>query len=199
MEKDWTGNSRSAIVTIGGNNYTEHERAYRDFYATPPDAVVALLEKEMFSSMIWEPAAGMLHISKTLENYGYYVFSSDIECRCDGITKMDFLSVDCDEKYKGDIITNPPYSKAEEFVRKALEVIHPGNKVAMLLRIQFLEGIKRRKLFEEYPPYRVYVFSKRIKCAMNGDFKRYNNSGAMSFAWFVWKKGDKEKTVIDWI
>lgn len=197
--KDWTGNSRSAIVTIGGNNYTQEDRAQRDFYATPPEAVVGLLEKECFNSAIWEPAAGMLHISKTLKNYGYYVFSSDIECRCEGIEKIDFLSVNSDEKYEGDIITNPPYSTAELFIKKALDLVQTGNKVAMLLRIQFLEGIKRRRLFDESPPFKVYVFSRRITCGKNGDFDSSRNSNAMSFAWFVWKKGYKGKTVIDWI
>jgi chromosomal replication initiation ATPase DnaA len=33
----------------------------------------------------------------------------------------------------GDIITNPPYSKAQEFVEQALKMIDEGRKVAMFL------------------------------------------------------------------
>ena len=75
---------------------------------------------------------------------------------------MDFLQYD--GVFQGDIITNPPYSIAEEFVRKSIEVLQSGHKVAMLLRLNFLEGQKRRKLFEKYNPCRIYVFSKRINC-----------------------------------
>ena len=54
--------------------------------------------------------------------------------------------------FNGDIITNPPYKYAKEFVEKALEVIPKGNKVAMFLKLQFLEGKARRKMFETSPP-----------------------------------------------
>ena len=98
----------------------------------------------------------------------------------------------------GDIITNPPYKYATEFVRKALEIIPNGNKVAMFLKIQFLEGKERRKLFEEYPPKIVYVSSSRLNCAKNGDFITYPKS-AMAYAWYVWEKGYQGNTIIKWI
>ena len=34
----------------------------------------------------------------------------------------------------GDIITNPPYKYALEFIEKALELIPEGNKVAMFFK-----------------------------------------------------------------
>ena len=67
-------------------------------------------------------------------------------------------------------MTNPPFRYALEFVHKALELIPDGRKVVMFLRIQFLEGKARRKLFDEHPPQTVYVFTSGIKCAMNGNF-----------------------------
>ena len=45
---------------------------------------------------------------------------------------------------KFDIITNPPYKYAKEFVEKSLELIREGGKVAMLLKLTFLEGQKRQ-------------------------------------------------------
>lgn len=73
-----------------------------------------------------------------------------------------------------------------------------GRKVAMFLKLQFLEGKARKKLFEKYPPKTVYVSSSRLICAMNGDFERYSSS-AVAYAWFVWEKGYTGDTVIKWI
>lgn len=81
----------------------------------------------------------------------------------------------------------------------ALEISAPGTKVAMFLKIQFLEGKARRKLFEKYPPKTVYVSSARLKCAMNGDFEKYAKSTAVCYAWYVWVKGFTGDPVIKWI
>lgn len=111
---------------------------------------------------------------------------------------MDFLSAGNKESYNGDIITNPPYKHALEFVEKALSLVEEKRKVAMFLRIQFLEGQRRRKLFDREPPKAIYVLSRRLSCAKNGDFENYGN-GAVCYAWFVWEKGFGGKTVVEWI
>lgn len=98
-----------------------------------------------------------------------------------------------------DIITNPPYSKAREFVEHALEIVEDGHKVAMFLKIQFLEGKARRALFDKFPPKVIYVSTSRLHCAMNGDFEKYAKSNAICYAWFVWEKGYTGDTVIKWI
>lgn len=69
----------------------------------------------------------------------------------------------------------------------------------MFLKVQFLEGKERRKLFEKYPPKVIYVSSSRINCAMNGDFEKYKFNSAVAYAWFVWEKGYCGDTVIKWI
>jgi hypothetical protein len=102
-------------------------------------------------------------------------------------------------KWAGDIITNPPYKYAAEFVQHALDVIDDGQKVAMFLKLTFLEGEKRRALFQQHPPRKIYVFTKRINCALNGEQKFFNASSAVCYAWFVWEKGSQQKPVIDWI
>lgn len=196
MNRDWTANSRSTYTTLGASNHSAYERADRDFYATHPDTTRKLLEVEKFSNNVWECACGRLDMSKVLEEYGYNVRSSDIEDRADNEV-LDFLS--CSTLWNGSIITNPPYKYAQEFVEKALSLIHEGEKCAFLLRIQFLEGIKRRKLFDVTRPKTVYVFSKRANCARNGDFEKFGHSSAILFSWFVWQKGYKGDTIIKWI
>ena len=68
----------------------------------------------------------------------------------------------------------------------------------MFLKLTFLEGQARRKLFEKYPPARIYVFSARVKCAKNGDFENIGSS-AVAYAWFIWEKGFEGEPVIRWI
>lgn len=196
---DWVGNRSAVFVTNGDTSHSDRSREERDYYATDPRAVEELLKREQFDSYILEPACGGGHISKVLEKNGYTVVSSDIVKRdyeWQDYT-VDFLHDNI--VWGGDIITNPPYKYATEFVNHALEIITSGHKVAMFLKLTFLEGEKRRKLFEENPPCRIYVFTKRINCALNGDEKQFKSSSAVCYAWFIWKKGYKNKPVIDWI
>lgn len=70
----------------------------------------------------------------------------------------------------------------------------------MFLKILFLEGLNRYKnLFEPFPPKKVYVCSKRMNCAKNGDFEKYSKGSFSAYAWFVWEKGYKGLPSIDWI
>lgn len=197
--KDWSGNSNSIYKTLGASNHTEKEREVNDYYATEPKAVELLLEKESFSPYIWEPACGEGHISKVLEAHGYQVLSTDLVYRGYGEGGVDFL--------KGinylprDIITNPPYKFAKDFVEHALDISVDGTKVAMFLKVQFLEGKERRKLFEKYPPKVIYVASGRLLCAKNGEFEKMRQGGgsAVAYAWFVWEKGFNGAPVVKWI
>ena len=198
---DWTGNSNSIYKTLGASNHTDKEREEYDYYATEPKAVELLLEHEQFSKNIWECACGEGHMSEVLWGAGYKVCSTDIIDR--GYQYQNGVQNFLETKsgFNGDIITNPPYKYAKEFVYKAIELIPEGNKVAMFLKIQFLEGKARRKLFNQYPPKTIYVSSSRLLCAKNGEFEKMIAGGgsAVAYAWYVWEKGFKGQTVIKWI
>lgn len=196
-------------VTIGASNHTDKERETNDYYATHPKAVEMLLELETFNKNILEPCCGEGHISNILKKNGYNVTSYDLIDRKYGITGVDFLEYN--EKFNGDIITNPPYSMAQEFIEHALEIVENGNKVAMFLKLTFLEGKNRKKLFEKHPPKKVYVSSSRIPCGKNGKFYERNEddtiklnkdgnpkevASAVCYAWFVWERGYKGDIVI---
>ena len=49
------------------------------------------------------------------------------------------------------------YSMGLEFVQRALESVRPGGKVAMFLKVQFLEGQKRGEFFRHTPPYSLHI------------------------------------------
>ena len=197
-DKDWKGNSRSTLTTLGAHNYSQYEREINDYYATEPKAARLLMEVEKFSPLVWECACGEGHLAKEFEEAGYCVYATDLINRGYGYQR-DFLTTVAPPVKGFDIITNPPYSKAQEFVEHALDISEDGRKVAMFLKIQFLEGKARRKLFKRYPPKTIYVSSSRLKCAMNGDFERYAKANAVCYAWYVWEKGHTGETVIKWI
>ena len=195
--KNWNGNSKSIFSTLGASSHAKGERQQHDYYATEPHATELLLTVESFNNEIWECAVGGGHMAQVLKENGYTVLSSDLIDRGYPETEIvDFLDFKGD--FYGDIITNPPYKYAMEFVEKALDVIQEGNKVAMFLKLQFLEGQKRRKLFMKYPPKTIYVSSARLKCSKNGDFEKYKSS-AVAYAWYVWEKGHHDDPVIKWI
>ncbi len=193
-------NSKTAYRRIGASNHSESERETNDFYATEPKALELLLELEKFDDLVWEPACGKGHLSEVLIKNGYIVISTDLIDRGYGKGGIDFLQLEETTKFFGDIITNPPYSKAKEFVEKALNIICDGNRVAMFLKLTFLESKSRRELFENTPPEYIYVSSSRLQCAKNGDFESYSKGTgtAIAYGWFIWRKGFNGEPKVRW-
>lgn len=146
------GGNQFVFSTLGASNHVADERAANDYYATDPRAVEMLLQMETFAPVIWEPACGEGHISKVLAAHGYEVISTDLIYRGFGDPEpLNFLEETLDG-FEGDIITNPPYSVGLQFVERALESVRPGGKVAMFLKVQFLEGKRRGEFFKKSPP-----------------------------------------------
>lgn len=198
VNKDWTGNQNSIYTTLGASNHVFDERQVNDYYATEPKAAELLLEQEQFHHTIWECACGEGHLAKVFEKAGYDVIATDLIYRGYGdLEPLDFLNETL-EDFEGDIITNPPYKYALEFVQKALDSIKTGRKVAMFLKLQFLESKARKAFFAVTPPIRVYVSSSRLICAKNGEFDKCSSS-AVAYAWFVWEKGFTGEPIIKWI
>lgn len=207
MTKDWTGNSKSTFVQLGSSSHSENERETNDFYSTDPHTLEIFLEALKRDGIelhpnIWECACGMGHLSEVLKKEGYKVDSSDLIDRGYGVSGIDFLQLSPPKPYNirciYDILTNPPYKYAQEFVEHALELLKWGGYCIMLLKIQFLEGKARRKLFDKYPPKYVYVNSERQTCYINGDMSK-KMSSASCYCWFIWEKGYTGETVVRWI
>ena len=154
-----------------------------------------MLEHETFNENIWECACGNGKLSERLKEKGFNVRSTDLIYRDYGEKEsIDFLTQN--QVFDGDIITNPPYNLALEFVEKALDL--SNRKVAMFMKIQFLETKKRYlRLFKDNPPKKVLVFVKRMACYREDDtsFK----SSAICFCWIVWDKEYDGDTILEWI
>lgn len=151
MAKDWVGGSAAVFKTLGASNHTDADRQREDYYATEPKATEWLCKLERFEGRILEPSCGEGHMSRVLEAAGYEVVSRDLVDRGYGEV-ADFLSID-NMEWDGNIVTNPPYKYAQQFVEKALSIIPEGKKVAMFLKLTFLEGKARRALFRSTPPH----------------------------------------------
>ena len=185
----------TAFVTLGASNHTVLDRQEHDFYATEPRAIELLLKEQKFSDNVWECACGQGHLSEVLKNNGYNVYSTDLIDRGYGDGVVDFLATH--GQFDGDIITNPPYVIAQEFIEHALKVVTEGRKVVMFLRLAFLEGKGRKSFFQTSPLKYVYVASGRLSCARDGDFDKWHAS-AIAMAWFIWEKGYKGEPTIRW-
>lgn len=192
---------KSALM-LGVNPLAERQKD--DFYATEPTALKLFIETLnrdglKLNKNIWECACGQGHLSEVLKNKGHNVWSTDLIDRGYGEGGIDFTN---DNNFNliwdGDILTNPPFKLAEEFVLKGMERLNIGNYLILFLKIQFLEGQKRKELFKKYPPKYVYVHSSRQLCAKDGCFEKYTAT-TQFYAWYLWENGFIGDTVIRWI
>ena len=197
----------------GGN--PKNERVEFDFYATDPIAVHKLLLKYPINgSEILEPCIGNGNIAEAINSFyttKRNITGIDIVDRGYPNTIVhDFLTWETDKKFDC-IITNPPFSLAKEFVEKSMTLLNDGNseddgypngQLIMFLKIQFLEGEKRKELFEKYPPKYIYVFRNRMPTWNNGEPLDPNGkrwATTMCHAWFIWEKGSKTEPIIRWL
>ena len=195
----------------GGN--PENSRVENDYYATNPKAVEMLLTNYTFDGRtILEPCVGGGHIVNTINNF----FTNKREITCLDIVDrgypntivQDFLTWETDKKFEG-IITNPPFSLAQEFIEKGMSLLTEetedtvNGQMAMFLKIQFLESAKRKEFFDKYPPKYIYVFRDRMATWNNGN-KINPETGkrwATTFchAWFIWEKNSKTEPIVRWL
>lgn len=164
-----------------------------DFYPTPAWATHALIENEIFAGGIWECACGDGAMSEVLKLAARHVDSSDLYERGYGDHGIDFRT---SQRCADNIVTNPPFHSAEEFVH--IGVKNSRKKFALLLRLAFLEGAKRQEtIFREHAPSRVWVFSERITFYQRGAERK--GSGTTAYAWFVWDKDHVGPTELKWL
>ena len=191
---------------IAGGN-PENGRVEHDFYATNPKAVDMLFnsfnEIDLFNCKILEPSAGQGHICNALKKLG----ASKIDCvdivdrGLENVICTDFLDWKTYNRYNL-IITNPPFSLAKEFIEKSFELLDNDGYIIMFLKIQFLEGAKRKDFFDKHPPKYVYVFRNRMATWNNGNELDPNGkrwATTMCHAWFIWQDGFDGEPIIRWL
>lgn len=166
----------------GGN--TNYERIKSDLYPTPPEATQALLDFLQLSphTRVWEPASGKGHMVRVLRDNGFEVIGTDI------LTGVDFLEVNLPEGVDW-IITNPPFSKAEAFVRQCSQHKVP---FALLLKAHYWNAKRRIGLFRECRPEYVLPLTWRPDFMFG---ERGSGSPLLDVSWVVWGATPSVQTI----
>lgn len=166
-----------------------------DDFPTPSNVIEQCISKIVRPtySVVLEPAAGDGRICKRLKDnkpnaiiHGVEIqdrHKETLEKACDLVTIGSYLELGGMGKYDL-IITNPPYSIAEEYVHKALGQLESYGQLVLLLRLGFLESIGRWErlwAIAGMRPTSVYVLCRRPSFTGQG-------TDATAYAWFVWDK-----------
>ena len=179
-------------------NAGRHRLAERgdDLYQTPAAAVHALLRVEQIPRIVWEPACGPGAIVKVLRDTGRTVVATDlVDYGCpDSESRVDFLMERTAPAGVEAIVTNAPYKLAAEFVVHALGLVP---RVAVLLRLAFLESDRRSAILDGGQLARVHLFRDRLPMMHRAGWAGPRASSAIAFAWFVFDRNHNGPTTID--
>jgi hypothetical protein len=183
--------------------HSGYPRVDDEYYREPAWIIDALLDVVPFTGSILDPCCGGGRIPSRCLERGMDATGSDIVKHGFG-TVQDFF----DRTAPVDnVISNPPYCLAEDVAKHALGIAR--HKVALLLRLAFLEGRCRRDFFQSTPPAQVLVSIRRVSCppgVLDGPRDRWGaimqpqeSGGKMPYAWFVWQVGYTGQPVIGWL
>ncbi len=171
-------NGVSAATMIGGAS-DKHERNAADFYPTPEEVTVALMDRHpaLFSGIVWEPACGDGDMAEPMEKRGVKVYSTDLRYTGYGIGGTDYLHTK-PIPIPHSVVTNPPFKLAEQFIRKA---VREAQGVAILTKATYWNAKSRMSLWNDCPPSWVHPLTWRP--AMD---PTRGKSATMDFIWNVW-------------
>jgi hypothetical protein len=144
------------------------------------------LRVERLPHWIWEPAAGRGAIVGVLRDRGHAVIASDIHDHGFALHFVgDFLARKKAPAGTGCILTNPPYRIASRFASHALDL---APKVYLLLRLAFLESVRRAEVLEHRGLARIHVFRNRLPFMHRDGWTGVRASSAIPFVWCCWDR-----------
>ncbi|ADJ22992.1 conserved hypothetical protein [Hyphomicrobium denitrificans ATCC 51888] len=159
---------------------------------------------DLSTKKYWEPAAGEGHMHEVLGEFFAEGYASDVFDYGRGYAQGAFVVektglVDdlarCPFRPHW-IVTNPPFSLAEQFVIRALQEATEG--VAIVMPMRWLEGIGRyENIFSVIPPTLIAISVERIP--MHKGVWLPDGDTATSYIWFVWEKRRGGRTDTIWI
>ena len=167
-----------------------------DYYVTPKNAIRDFLRNFVQQvtldndAIILDPCAGGsatedMSYPKVLSEFGFKNIKT-IDIREDSMaeTKNDYLNCIIALPPKM-IITNPPFDRSIEIIKKALDDVDDGGYVVMLQRLNFMGGKTYKKVFWDEVGLPQYIFVHRARMGFTGDGK----TDSIEYAHYVWKKG----------
>ena len=171
----------------GNARSSGYKAAADEWYTETPGCVDLLLDAEPLEGLTWDTACGGGNIPNRLAARGMQNIGTDIADRARRkYAQVDFLKITALECPPADnILSNPPFSLAVEFVNRALWLV-PG-KIIVLQRLAWLEGKARGKFFVEAGLSHVWVHSSRQSMPPGGS-DIVPKGGAVAFAWYVFRR-----------
>ena len=159
-------------------------RRPKDRYYTQLREIDALLSVEKFPGKTLDPCAGDGRLVRRLHQKGCMATGTDID---EGV---DFFATDT---MVDNIVTNPPWDDKDRFILHAMK---RARKIALLLPLSALAGVKRQQVYSDrsFPLACVYVISHRLQFSQDG-----NGSSTINGGWFVWDRKHKGEPVIRWL
>lgn len=154
-----------------------YARVPADLYETPAWVTDCLAKHLVRSDTIWEPACGNGKMVRALIALGFRVWGTDKE-------KNFLLQKEMPNELNYDsIVTNPPFNRAEAFIRRAHWLMQPrGGLVAMLLSVDFDSAKTRAPLFRDCPAFaKKIVLLNRIVW-----FEPAIAGPSQNHAWYIW-------------
>jgi hypothetical protein len=100
----------------------------------------------------------------------------------------------------GDVVTNPPFNRAEEFIRHALTLTAPYNgKVCLLLPFAYDTAKGRVDLFQDAPFKLKLTMTRRTPADPLGEHPRQKAGPSSNHAWFCWDHAYSGPPTMAWL
>lgn len=158
-----------------------------DYYGTPAWVTRLLIEREWFAGPVWEPACGHGLIAEELKASGIGVVATDLVDRGYGTHGVDFLLEQ--RLLAPNVATNPPFKLAREFAQHALNL--GAAKVALLLKLAFMQGADRSPWLFASGLRKVIVVSRRITFDAGPGRDPFTSNFVDGYGWFIWHAGHR--------
>lgn len=213
-----------SINTIGSTTLNKAKREDMDFYQTPDYATKTLIDNFQFNDwdVIWDPMAGNGAILKIFKKHGYaslQLYASDIVQRDYELNKVQdyfapnwrdglYYGMTDYEKNQFAIVTNPPYERANEFLKYTFEKVIPS-VCCVFLPVRYLEGQQRyNEIYSKFKPSKVLMYVKRLGCYKQSDVEagvvtERGVGSAVAYMWLIFERDKwskyETKTEIEWV
>lgn len=191
-------------------------RSVSDYYCTPQQPICDFIKKfiELEPQIMewvsirqdlkildpcawWDDTHDMAYPAVLFEYWANHNNINTIDIREDSgaLYKADFL-LDNRERckwYYDLVISNPPFSHAQQFIEKSLEYCKEWWFVVMLLRLNYFGSLQRKKFRENNMPKYAFVHHKRISFT---DWRWFDSIEYMHCVWQKWYITDNTKLFI---
>lgn len=190
----------SSVAETSGSK--EYVRVEHDWYVEPEWCWPLLLQHEPVYGTVLDPCAGIGRSIDACRSQSIFADGYDIVKRRPDLHRADFTT----EDFAGydNVLFNPPYAMAEQFVRKALSIAR--HKVIALVQQKWLYSGTRHPLFTDKhtAPARIYHLSSRPSMPPGVQLFGHETpvkakGGRIDYCFIVWARDHKGPPTTHWL